>query len=101
MTNKLTKKLIIVVSLFLAAFLFSASSVFTSDGERGNLTQESLELDREIEKLLEDIPDLEAPVEEVEENEIRQFMKAPSYKPRAGDILYTPSTQCKKKQKNM
>ncbi|HEX6594773.1 MAG TPA: hypothetical protein VF095_09315 [Bacillota bacterium] len=98
MTNKLTKKLIIVVSLFLAAFLFSASSVFTSDGERGNLTQESLELDREIEKLLEDIPDLEAPVEE---NEIRQFMKAPSYKPRAGDILYTPSTQCKKKQKNM
>ncbi len=82
----------------MAAFLFSASSVFTSDGERGNLTQESLELDREIEKLLEDIPDLEAPVEE---NEIRQFMKAPSYKPRAGDILYTPSTQCKKKQKNM
>lgn len=86
------KKLIIVVSLFLTAFLFSTSSVFANDGDEQDLYQESVKLDQEIDKLLEDVPDLEVPEEE---NEISTFMKSSSYKPRAGDILYTPSTQCK------
>ncbi|MBR7796074.1 hypothetical protein GT022_08435 [Agaribacter marinus] len=86
------KKLIIVASLFLIAFLFSTSSVFASNENEYDLHQESLKLNQEIEKILEDVPDLEVPEEE---NEISTFMSSSSYKPRAGDILYTPSTQCK------
>jgi uncharacterized protein YycO len=85
------KKLIILLTLILTAFLFSTSLVFASDEEESDLYQESLELDKEIEKLLEDIPDLEVS----DEDGISTFMTSSSYKPRAGDILYTPSTQCK------
>lgn len=86
------KKLIIFVSLFLFAFLFSVPSIFASDGDEEDLYQESLKLDQEIEKLLEDVPELEVPDEE---NDMNTFITSSSYKPRAGDILYTPSTQCK------
>lgn len=89
------KKLIIVVSLFFAVFLFSTSSAFASNEDKeDDLFQESFKLDQEIEKLLEDVPDLAVPQEE--NNKMNTLIKSSSsYKPRAGDILYTPSTQCK------
>lgn len=89
-------KLFVCLVVFLSIFLFSTSFVSANVLDYKDLHQESIELDQQIEKILDDIVDLETPeVGVVGESEISTFMASSSYKPRAGDILYTPSTQCK------
>jgi len=91
------KKIVFIISsvvMFLLAFSFDSRLVLADGFEleiNDNSFQEDIELEKEIEKLLESAPELEAPIEDG----VSTFMTSSSYKPRAGDILYTPSTQCK------
>lgn len=78
-------------------FAFSLESHFVSANEleleiNDDLIQEDRELEKEIEELIKNAPNLEPPTEH---GAISMFMTSSAYKPRAGDILYTPSTQCK------
>lgn len=83
------------VVMFLFAFSLESHLVSANGVEleiNDDLIQVDRELEKEIEELIKNAPKLEPPTDE---GAMSMFMTSSAYKPRAGDILYTPSTQCK------
>lgn len=77
--------------LFGIFLLLLSMSTFQASADSINLNEK--ELDQEFEKILEDIPEGEYISDD--ESEIIFNTTRSKYIPRAGDILYTPNTQCK------
>lgn len=81
------------ITLFFSVLLFFSLIGLTKVSAANLIDMDNEQLDRELEKIIESIPDGEYSFDD--ESNIETFSTKNQYTPRAGDILFTPSTQCK------
>lgn len=80
------------VSLFFS-ILFLLFGIGITQASADSIDFDDEQINKEFEKILESIPDGEYVFES--DSDISTRATKNQYKPKAGDILYTPSTQCK------
>lgn len=99
--KKILKTAMFLFTALIVILAFNISSSYAQENTNNDYSLNQEEQERIFQEILEDVPSgtyVESdivPYGKYSGAVITPFATASSYKPKAGDILYTPSTQCK------